>query len=937
MFKSFDFLLLVSLALLLLAWNIPQISLLSLGGLVPIIYWLAKYAQTERSYFHVSILLFAYSLALTVPNTRWLFSANTWLRPILANIVLSLVATFFWLLIYWFLRKKISHKFINYTAIIVLLVLHDFLHLRVNFGFPMLSYGNFFRHNPSLIQWYSLTGTLGGTLWIVTANLVVLSYFKKTKHSLLYRSLPMFLSFLVPICLSLYMYNTDSNQKNEVAVIAVHTNFDCYGRKFKISSDSMAIKQLAILQDINTSTTDLIVFPETSLNEGNWLKDITDWPVSKVIIEWMKKFSPSSMVVFSGIFHERYHRVESKTHLPVGVDASAAAGGAYYNYNTSLAYKLTGSPRYRVKQKLVPFEESFPFVDALGLRKNFPANFNGKLHSGKPRTIVFAGNRPEVRVGSLICYEALYGIKSTELAAKGATLITILTNEGWFKDPYMAQEMAALSRLRAIETRRAIIRSSNRGISAIYNQKGQIISVVSGAQEGVAIATVSANKNISFYTKYKDYIGWSAVLGAMILCLYLVLRKRENGHKGLPFFASFILLYLLTPNLMAGQNITGVVRNSATAESLVGANVYSLRSGQGVTTDETGAYTYPLPNSDENIFLIASFVGFASDTFKLEFPYLTKTYDFELSPAVSELKIEVRDRYKTTEGRTNISTNSLSRQEIESIPALLGEADALRALQVLPGIQAGVEGQTGLFVRGGGNDQNLVLLDGVPIYNPNHLFGFFSIFDANAIEDITVIKGGFPARYGGRLSSVVDIQMRTGLHKSSEKSFTLSPLLSKAFISGEIGREAKLSYYFGVRRTIYDLVVNPFRNKNNSSQGDRNQSNFYFWDTNFKLAYSLSSKDYLSCTGYFGKDFYRQSIERSVQTANNTNRSTELLTWRNLVGSLRYRRIWSDRLTQTVTAGKTAYDYTTGNTITDERGNGEVSSSLFGCNRNLSH
>jgi len=232
----------------------------------------------------------------------------------------------------------------------------------------------------------------------------------------------------------------------------------------------------------------------------------------------------------------------------------------------------------------------------------------------------------------------------------------------------------------------------------------------------------------------------------------------------------FIPLWLLTlflgsSNFLFAQKaetftISGYIQDLDSGEKLITANVYDYRSEKGAVSNTYGFYSLTLPK--DSVLLTISYIGYKNQTLAL---YLDKdiTLNIDLAAELSFQEIEVvAKKQDKIEERSRMSTVEVPIAQIKQIPALFGEVDVLKALQLLPGVQSGGEGQNGLYVRGGSPDQNLILLDGVPVYNASHLFGFFSVFNADAIKDVTLTKGGFPARYGGRLSSVIEINMKEG-------------------------------------------------------------------------------------------------------------------------------------------------------------------------------
>ena len=189
--------------------------------------------------------------------------------------------------------------------------------------------------------------------------------------------------------------------------------------------------------------------------------------------------------------------------------------------------------------------------------------------------------------------------------------------------------------------------------------------------------------------------------------------------------------------------------------------------------------------------------------------------------------------------------------QLRKFQTLLGEKDVLKTLQLLPGVQSGSEGSSGMYVRGGGPDQNLILLDGVPVYNATHLFGFFSVFNTDAISSVELIKGGFPAHYGGRLSSVVDIRMKEGNLKEFHGSGSVGIVASKLTLEGPIVKD-KASFIVSGRRTYIDLLARPIISYGIKQQGAEGTAGYYFYDLNGKVNWKISDKDRIYISSYFG-------------------------------------------------------------------------------------
>ena len=240
-------------------------------------------------------------------------------------------------------------------------------------------------------------------------------------------------------------------------------------------------------------------------------------------------------------------------------------------------------------------------------------------------------------------------------------------------------------------------------------------------------------------------------------------------------FLGLFLALFLSVNTQEPPKITisGTLEDADSREMLLGATVFDQGSGTGTVSNTYGFFSLTIPAGKAE--LIFSYIGYSPVALTLDLQKDT-TMVIRLSSGTQLDAVEVTaDRLEKNVQRSQMSTVDVPVEFIKKVPALLGEVDILKVIQLLPGVQSGGEGQSGFYVRGGGPDQNLILLDGVPVYNASHLFGFFSVFNADAVKDVTLIKGGFPARYGGRLSSVLDITLKEGNMQAFHSALFLRP------------------------------------------------------------------------------------------------------------------------------------------------------------------
>ena len=255
--------------------------------------------------------------------------------------------------------------------------------------------------------------------------------------------------------------------------------------------------------------------------------------------------------------------------------------------------------------------------------------------------------------------------------------------------------------------------------------------------------------------------------------------------------------------------ISGYIQDATSKESLIGATIFSTNTQKGTTSNVYGFYSLTLAKSD-TIGLIISYIGFQPQAKKLTITENLRL-DILLEPVASQLSevVITSGRNDNNVSRSQMGVISVPMHAINTLPVLAGERDILKVIQFLPGVQAGQEGTTGYFVRGGNIDQNLVQLDEATIYNPNHLFGLFSTFNINAIKDVTLTKGGFPANYGGRLSSVLDITMKDGNKEKYQVEGGIGTLSTNLTLQGPL-QKGKSSFIISGRRSYIDLLTKPF-------------------------------------------------------------------------------------------------------------------------------
>ncbi len=371
----------------------------------------------------------------------------------------------------------------------------------------------------------------------------------------------------------------------------------------------------------------------------------------------------------------------------------------------------------------------------------------------------------------------------------------------------------------------------------------------------------------------------------------------------------FFLVSLFLSNLMNAQvrhTISGTIYDKNSGEALIGATVILL--GQPRSAVSSNAYGfYSLTAAPGSYTMIISFTGYATDTLKIS---LRQNLNVPVSMSIekNELQSVVVSAHKKNENVTRalMSVDKLSVSEIKNIPVLFGEKDILKTIQLLPGIKSAGDGNTGFYVRGGAADQNLILLDEAIVYNPSHLLGFFSVFNSDAIKDVTVYKGGMPAEYGGRLSSVVDVKMNEGNNQRFSGNGGIGLISSRLTFEGPIVKD-DVSFIVSARRTYADLFLKLSKDTN------INRNSLYFYDLNAKVNYKLNNRNRLYLSGYFGQDHLGFN-------------NTIGINWGNTTATARWNHVFNSRLFSNTSFIYSNYNYVINDNENDNNIN--ISSSI---------
>jgi apolipoprotein N-acyltransferase len=436
--------------------------------------------------------------------------------------------------LYHILRKKTKGRF-SVLILASLWMAFEYLHLRWDLTWPWLTLGNVFAERTWLIQWYEYTGVFGGDIWIFGVNFLVFYYLKKSvlgrasDLSFVYLKpyfvvlgvllIPVFFSLLIPFPKSLQLAN----------IVIVQPDIDPYNEKFNGSYREQLTKMLALAETKIDSTTNCVVFPETALTENLWENDLSR-TYSIQVLHQFQQTHPKLDIVIGAASAYQYQAGEERS---ATAKKYTDADEYYEDYNTALFLSAAGNIEKYHKSKFVPGVERMPFPALLKPLEKLAINMGGTTGSlcGQTDRTVFMSKNNSLKIAPAICYESVFGEFVTEYIRKGANVIFIITNDGWWGDTPGYRQHLAYARLRAIETRRFVVRSANTGTSCFIDPAGNVFQATPWWKPAVISQKVKLRDELTFYVKYGDYLGRTAIALAGILILYSFFLRFRRIEK----------------------------------------------------------------------------------------------------------------------------------------------------------------------------------------------------------------------------------------------------------------------------------------------------------------------------------------------------------------------------------------------------------------------
>ena len=510
-------LLLALLSGVLLAFSWPSIGAFPLIfiSFIPLLILEDKAVNSKQVFWYSFLAFFIFNFI----TTYWIYHA-TFFGAIAAFLVnANLMALAFWL---FHKIKKYTSNRLGYFSFIVLWISMEYLHLNWDLSWPWLTLGNVFANSPFVFQWYEFTGFLGGSLWVILVNLLLYRVFKnKSKKSMILASI---LTLLIPMSLSSYIYFNSKNKKDQIInVLIVQPNVDPYIDKFSKGYQQQLEDFISLVRTSLTQENQLLLAPETVLLEGIWENNLEATYSIKALRELQNEF-PNLNILVGATTYKAFGYGEKKTNTAREI---RNANIFYDAYNSAVFIPDSGDVQVYHKTKLVPGAEKMPFPYILDPLAKLAVDLGGTSGSlGSDNNLNSFSVESSV-ISPLICYESVFG----EMELGKTNLLTIITNDGWWKNTAGYKQHFQYARLRAVEQRKSIIRSANTGISGVINERGEVLKKTEW-DEAVCINTkVNLNNISTFYSQYGDYIGRISVFIAVLFLIISFVKeivKKKN-------------------------------------------------------------------------------------------------------------------------------------------------------------------------------------------------------------------------------------------------------------------------------------------------------------------------------------------------------------------------------------------------------------------------
>lgn len=503
------------------AWPVNGLAPLAFIAFVPLLYLQDRIGERENpekgSIFWLSFLAFLVWNSLT---TWWV-----WKTTAAGTVAMILLNSFFMTCVFWafhFIKTRLYDNKKGYYVLIIFVLAFEYLHLNWQLNWPWLNLGNVFSHYHSWVQWYEFTGIAGGTIWVLLANILV---YKLLKNYNKLHAVYIILVLFIPLIISKIIYSSYEERGENVEVVVVQPNLDPFLEEFTLTPQEIMLRNLSVASPIMTENTRFVVSPESAIQENIWLERIDKYYSIKELRSFISKYPNTCYVI--GI--SAYGLVPEGHENDFAARKFSNIDRYFYAYNTAALITADTIQLYH-KSKLTPGAESMPSWWILRMMKDHALDLGGTVGTlqkdTEARTLSFDNHQ----VATLICYESVFGEYVTEFVKKGADMLFVITNDGWWGDSPGHKQHLEFSKLRAIETRRSVARSANTGISGFINQRGDIIEQSKYWEQTALRNTIKTNDKLTFYVRFGDYLNKiSAFMTALLAALTivkLILRKQ---------------------------------------------------------------------------------------------------------------------------------------------------------------------------------------------------------------------------------------------------------------------------------------------------------------------------------------------------------------------------------------------------------------------------
>jgi apolipoprotein N-acyltransferase len=529
---------LLSGLLLALAWPRDGFAGLIFLAFVPLFFIEDHISKNRHDFHRFAVLVYTWPgfFIWNALTTWWIWNSTE------IGALGALVANSFFMAavfnIYSYSKKNIFGSGQGYFILPFYWICFEYWHLNWDMSWPWLNLGNTFASVPDWVQWYEYTGSFGGTLWILTLNILIYKFIRQgwkkdglLREKIIQGTLASVL-LVVPLLLSWNIYRNYSEEERPVEVIVTQANIDPYLEQYSLPPLEVVDRNLGLAKQLVDEHTDFVVCPESSIQEPIWEHRYQASPSLQHINNFMAEHPGLIMIIGASTFREYFDGEEVSYTARKFKDADA-----YYDaYNTVFFLDSSGQPEVYHKSRLTPGVEKMPFPKYFGFLERYAIDLGGTVGSLGTDEVrkVFVRKHDSLRVSAVICYESVYGEFFAKFARNGAELIFIVTNDGWWGNTPGHRQHFIYSRLRAVETRRSIARSANTGISAFINQRGDILQESGYWVPAVLKQSINANSRITFYTRYGDFIARiSAFVAVMLLLISISLYFQKRRKPGI--------------------------------------------------------------------------------------------------------------------------------------------------------------------------------------------------------------------------------------------------------------------------------------------------------------------------------------------------------------------------------------------------------------------